>query len=150
MLGTMAYLCVWCKSQVILTSFNKYLTNARKLLVAKSTSVHCRDSMSEMQCQRLNVSDSVWETQSQRLNIRDSMSQSDVLIWWHTFATRPSWVYHLILVYKGIVYLWSWVFHSWCAARPLVNADWLLQASRSRQVSFSTSALSAESSLKYW
>jgi len=34
-------------------------------------------SMSETQCQRLNVRDPMSETQCQRLNVRDSMSESD-------------------------------------------------------------------------
>jgi len=98
-------------------------------------------SMSEIECQRLNVRDSMSETQCQRLNVRDLMSEMDVLSWSHVFAIPPTWVYNSIMVYKGIPDLSSWVFDSWTAARPSVNADWLLAASRSWVVFLSTGAL---------
>jgi hypothetical protein len=68
------------------------------------------------------------------------MSESDLLTWSRVFATPCTSVYNLILVCEGIVDLSCLVFHPWTAARPSVNADWLLTASMSWAVFFSTEA----------
>jgi hypothetical protein len=68
------------------------------------------------------------------------MSESDLLTWSRVFATPRTSVYNLILVYEGIVDLSCLVFHPWTAARPSGNADWLLTASMSWAVFFSTVA----------
>jgi hypothetical protein len=71
---------VWLKSQEISRGIRKRLANCRKLLFVRSISVDVRNSMSETQCQRVNVRDSMSdlmsETQCQRLNVRDSISET--------------------------------------------------------------------------
>ena len=109
------------------------------MLVNSYMSGQCQ-SMSETQCQRLNVRDSMSETQCQRLNVRNSMSESDLLTWSPVFATPRTSLYNLIMVYEGIVDLSCLVFHPWTAARPSVNADRLLTASMSWVIFFSTEA----------
>jgi hypothetical protein len=65
------------------------------------------------------------------------MSESDLVTCSRVFATPPTGVYNLILVYNVILDFLGFVFHPWTAARPSVNADRLLTASMSWVVFFS-------------
>jgi len=102
--------------------------------------VNFKDSMSEAWCQRPNVSDSMSVTQCQWLNVRDSMSASDLRTLSCIIATPHTTVYMLILVYERRVDLSCCVIHPWSAARSSVSADWLITASMSWVVFFSTQA----------
>jgi len=102
-------------------------------------SVYCNlsgqcKSMSETQCQHLNVRDSMSETQFQRLNVRDSMSELDLLTCSCVFVTPWAIVYNLIVAYEGTVELSHFVFAPCTVARPLVNANRLCTAPRSRVI----------------
>ena len=70
----------------------------------------------------------------------EATSESDLPTSSRVFGTPHTEVYNLILVYEWIVDLSCLVFHPWTAARPSVNADWLLTASMSWVVFFSTKA----------
>jgi hypothetical protein len=120
-------------------SVNSYLSGrCQSMSETQCQRLNIRDLMSETQCQKLNVRDSMSETQCQRLTVRDSISELDLLTWSRVFATPCTSVYNLLLVYKGIVDLSCLVFYPWTAARPSVNADRLLTASMSWGVFFST------------
>jgi len=58
-------------------SVNSYLSGrCQSMSETQCQRLNVRDSMSETQCQRLNVRDSMSETQCQRPNVRDSMSET--------------------------------------------------------------------------
>jgi len=58
-------------------SVNSYLLGrCQSMSETQCQRLNVRESMSETQCQRLNVTDSMSESQCQRLNVRDSMSET--------------------------------------------------------------------------
>jgi len=74
-------------------------TSVSQMSVNSYLSGRCQ-SMSETQCQRLNVRDSMSETQCQRLNVRDSMSETqcqrlNVRVGFTNLVTRHCCTSHL-------------------------------------------------------
>jgi len=57
-------------------------------------------SMLVTNCHQLNLLDSMSDTQCQRLNVRQLIFESDLLPWSHIIALPCTWLYCLIILYE--------------------------------------------------